>query len=102
MDLASNTPQRWRALVDSQPLPEIEYFHPPQPWIIWRTRLEVRWRPLEADEAVILDAIRSGAGFAEVCGLLDEQLADESQAAMRAVILLKRWLDEGLVSALCV
>lgn len=100
MDLGSNTPQRWRALVDSQALPQAEHFKPRQPWIFWRADLEVHWRPLEADEAAILDAIRQGSGFAHVCGMLDAQLCDESQAALRAVMLLKRWLDEGLISTL--
>jgi len=100
IDLGSNTAQRWRALTDEQPVPDVEFFHPRQPWLIWRASLEVRWRPLEQDEALILDALRGGSGFADICGMLDAQLGDESQAALRAVILLKRWLEESLVSTL--
>jgi hypothetical protein len=100
IDLGGNTAQRWRTLTDQQPLPDAEFFRPRQPWLIWRANLEVRWRPLEQDEALVLDALRSGSGFAEICGMLDEQLGDESQAALRAVVLLKRWLEEGLISAL--
>lgn len=102
IDLGSNTTQRWRALADEQPLPEAEVFRPRQPWLIWRASLEVHWRPLEQDEVLVLDALRNGSGFADICGLLDEQLGDESQAALRAVILLKRWLEENLISALLV
>ena len=100
IDLGSNTAQRWRALADQQPLPEAEFFRPRQPWLIWRANLEVRWRPLEQDEVLVLDALRSGSGFADICGMLDDELGDESQAALRAVILLKRWLEENLISAL--
>ncbi len=100
IDLGCNTAQRWRALADEQPLPDAEVLRPRQPWLIWRASLEVHWRPLERDEALVLDAMRNGSGFATICGVLDDELGDESQAALRAVILLKRWLEEGLVSTL--
>jgi hypothetical protein len=100
IELLSNTPQRWRAVTDGAVVPAVEPFHPPQSWIIWRAGLDVHWRPLEPDEGPVLDAIRFGSGFVHVCGMLDAWLGDESQAAMRAASLLKRWLDEGLVSAL--
>jgi hypothetical protein len=66
-------------------------------WVLWRRDLIVRWRSLAADEAVALDALRSGAPFGEICELLCEHV-DPDGAGMHAASLLKRWLNDGLLS----
>lgn len=68
-------------------------------WLLWRRDFEVFWRKLEPGEAELLALARDGAGFAELCGRLGATLS-ETDAAMRAAGLLKRWLADGLVAAL--
>ena len=66
-------------------------------WMLWRRDLIVRWRSLGVDEAVALDAVRAGAAFGEVCELLCEHV-DPDGAGMHAASLLKRWLNDGLLT----
>jgi len=66
-------------------------------WVLWRSDLVVRWRSLSVDEAVALDAVRTGATFGEVCELLCEHV-DPDSAGMHAASLLKRWLNDGLLA----
>ena len=69
-----------------------------QAWLLWRRDLDIRWRSLEPDEAAALDAAREGATFADVCEHLCEWI-NPDRAAMHAASLLKRWISDGLITA---
>lgn len=101
LDLLYSVPAFWKAIEnDEEPqVPERSEF--PIGWIIWRRGLESFFRSLEVSEAWALDALRSGANFAEICGGLTEWV-DELNAAQHAAELLKRWVTEGLVSRLVI
>jgi hypothetical protein len=65
-------------------------------WLIWRAGLEVRFRPLEADEAWAIDAAMGEADFAALCeGIC--RWVDQEQAAFKAAELIKGWLDSALI-----
>ena len=65
-------------------------------WLIWRVGLEVRFRPLEPEEAWAIDAAKDGADFAALCeGIC--RWVDAEQAAFKAAELIKGWLDSALV-----
>lgn len=67
-------------------------------WLVWRRELTVYFRPLETDEARVLDRARCGACFGEVCAdLLDASDADA--ASLRAASLLRTWQDDQLLIA---
>ena len=67
------------------------------PWLLWRDEaLDIRWRPLGADEAAAIDALCAGGSFGELCELLCQWVEPE-QAAMHAAGLLKRWIFDGLI-----
>lgn len=100
IDLGCNIPEIWRSITDAKTVPDLVHFNSRQPWLIWRSDLMVRWRPVEPDETVVLNAMRGGSNFADVCGILHDELQDNSQAALRAVVLLKRWLKDNLISTL--
>ena len=68
-------------------------------WVLWRPALETRFRSMAADEAAALDAARGGASFPEVCEILASLLGAEA-APMRAVGLLRVWVDQGLLAGL--
>lgn len=71
----------------------------PVDWLLWRRDRKVYWRSLGADEADALTLAQAGEDFSEVCEALCEHV-DEAEAAMRAAVLLKQWLSEGLLSAI--
>ncbi|HYV89704.1 MAG TPA: DNA-binding domain-containing protein [Candidatus Polarisedimenticolia bacterium] len=65
-------------------------------WLIWRAGLEVRFRPLEAEEAWAIDAAAGDADFAALCeGIC--RWVDPEQAAFKAAALIKGWLDSALI-----
>ncbi|MBS0215355.1 MAG: putative DNA-binding domain-containing protein [Proteobacteria bacterium] len=70
----------------------------PSDWLLWRDDFRVHWRLLDADEAALLGMAVDGATFAELCARLALSLPD-SEAALRAIGLLKRWITDGLVIA---
>ncbi|MBI5256697.1 MAG: putative DNA-binding domain-containing protein [Burkholderiales bacterium] len=94
----------WRLLRDHVPGQGDEPTLPaPEPLahrlLVWRQRLETRWRSLPDDEAGALQALQAGAAFATLC----EQAAlagDGPDAAVpRVAGWLATWLDEGLLGA---
>jgi hypothetical protein len=96
LDLEWNVPEVWQSIRDGADLPEPK--REPAAWLVWRRDLIVRWRSLERDEALALDAARAGACFGELCERLAEH-ARSGDAATRAAGLLKRWVSDGLLTA---
>jgi hypothetical protein len=69
----------------------------PMPWLIWRRDLRNYFRSLNTDEAWMLDAIRSGQTFGDICeGLCHWH--NEDDVATRAASLLKLWVEEDLLT----
>ena len=86
-----------RAVDDDRDPPAPEHGDHPVPWIIWRKQLRQFYRSLAADEAWMLDQVQSGKNFAALCeGLC--QWRDESEVALHAAGLLKRWISDGLIT----
>ncbi len=83
----------WTAAIDGDPIPEIGS----QPTIlrVWRDDLRVFHRAIDEVEACALEAVASGASFAQVCEALAELAAEE--AAARAVAVLQRWFADAIV-----
>jgi hypothetical protein len=98
LGVRTNAPVLRRAFNQGQPLPVPTVADEPSPWLIWRKALETYFRALVPDEAWALDAAHRGASFGDICeGLCDWN--DEDRAALRAAGLLRRWLNDGLVTA---
>jgi len=97
LDLQWNVGAIAQAVDDDDALPEAVRTATTTGWVLWRSDLVVRWRSLSVDEAVALDAVRTGATFGEVCELLCEHV-DPDSAGMHAASLLKRWLNDGLLA----
>lgn len=60
---------------------------------VWRRDYRVFYRGLPLDEQQALALAREGNTFAAICDLLARHV-DESAAALRAVTILRTWLDE--------
>jgi hypothetical protein len=71
-----------------------------QPWLVWRQGLNVRYRVMDAAEAIALDALRAGAtlGTAAV-KLVEESGMAASQVPSSLCGWLENWLRLALVTS---
>lgn len=100
LDLGQEVPAFFQALITDGPRPAtLPIDSPPATWLIWRHDLTVNWRKLENEEAGALSAVRQDADFARFCEILSESAPhDEATAPMQAAAMLKRWLNDGLIT----
>ncbi len=97
LDLRWNVPAMCQACEAQNPLPRARPRKQPRPWLLWRDEaLDIRWRPLAADDAAALDGLGQGHSFGELCELLCEWVKPD-HAALHAAGLLKRWIVDGLI-----
>ncbi len=96
LGLASNVPAYWLAVQRGDELPSITTNERAIPWIVWRHELTVFYRALQEDETWAIDAALAGQSFAELCEGLG-QWHSPAEVPLRAVQLLRRWVEEGLV-----
>ncbi|HZP99830.1 MAG TPA: DNA-binding domain-containing protein [Reyranella sp.] len=96
--LAFEAPQAWQRRAEVEPGNlEVAAAAAPVEWVIWRPERTTHFRSLEADDAVLLDALRAGRTFPEMCETLVPQ-AGEEQAAARAAALLRGWVEAGMIA----
>jgi hypothetical protein len=97
LDLRWNVPAICQAYEAQTQAPRARARPQARPWLLWRDEaLDIRWRPLTADEAAAIDAVCAGRSFGELCERLCEWVEPE-QAAMHAAGLLKRWIVDRLI-----
>lgn len=100
LTLEWNIPVAWQVL-DAGEAPELRQADAPATWLLWRADLLTHWRSLGEDEVWALNAVVEGKSFGELCeGLC--QWHDPSGIAMQAAGFLKRWLTDGLLTAVLV
>jgi hypothetical protein len=85
-----------KAVDRGTPLPRARRLRAPRTWLVWRKDLTVYYRPAAVDEARALDAAGRGATFAQICDGLAAHMAP-ARVALRAAVLLRRWLEAGLI-----
>lgn len=91
-----NTVPVWRALKNEQIPPAVVVQAPEVHWLLWRVDWVTQFRSMEVDEYAVLQAVISGATFADLCELLWD--THEDQAPARAAALLQGWVMAQLVS----
>lgn len=97
--LQHNTLTIWHTIDQDQVPPAAQALAEPTELLVWRRELSPHFRSLGAFEARALDLVLAGVGFSAVC----EQLAAAFPGvdlAVEAGALLRRWVDDGLLSAL--
>ena len=99
IELAWNVPAFWRAVTREEDPPFLEQSPESAPWIVWRRELTTYFRSLEPDEAAALDLIADNGNFADMCETLCNWHEAE-EVPVLAMTLLKRWIEEGLISSL--
>jgi len=96
VDLEWNVPQLWKAVTEQTDRPEPAVEPAPVTYLIWRTELQIYFRPLSRAEAAMMAAARAGETFGELCVLLCEHV-DETEAALQAAGFLRGWVESGLL-----
>ena len=97
IDIRGNAPALWNAADRKETLPVPEQSPHPIGWVIWRQELKLYFRSLSVDQAWMLDALRDGRSFADICEGLTEWI-DAQHVALHAAGLLKQWLEDGMIS----
>ena len=95
--LRHNTLAIWQALESDQVPPDASALAEPGELLIWRRGHKPHFRSLQALETAALDALRAGSSFAEMCARLSESF-DGQNMAVDTGTLLRRWVDEELLS----
>lgn len=75
----------------------------PRGVFVWREDERATFQMVEPDEVAVLEALRAGHSYGELCLMMagEDPSPDQGQeAAMRAGAILGRWVREGLVIAL--
>ncbi len=91
VSIASNADDGWAAIEDGSPPPVAA--PGARIVLVWRREITVVHRTLGDDEAHLIDRVRSGVSFAEVCaGLIGPDAVD------RALALVLGWLDAEILA----
>lgn len=97
LSLQHNTLAVWQAL-DKDEVPPPSAAQPqPTELLVWRLGLQPHFRSLDSVEALAIDRLRTGDSFAGTCIALQDTWPD-MDIAPTAGGLLRRWLDDGLVT----
>ena len=96
LELEWNVADLWKAVTQQTERPEPSIATSPASWLLWRSELQIYYRPLAADEALLIGAARAGRTFGELCELLCAHV-EENEAAQRAAGYLRGWTESGLI-----
>ncbi len=92
----------WQTLINDQELPELQNNSVATSWILWRSPdYIIQFYSLSEEEAWALDAIIQGLSFGQLCEGLCQWINAE-EVGMRAASYLKNWIQNGMVSELCI
>ncbi len=97
--LQHNALALWQALDQDQALPPAVAQQQTTDLLVWRRGHQPHFRSLGALEGSALDALQQGQSFAGLCEALAHRYPDVD-TAVQAGTLLRRWVDEELLSAL--
>ena len=96
LDCVWNTAEMWKALTAEPTIPVTAISGEASAWLIWREKLITRFRSLNKDEQLALDALSNETSFEGICDVLSTVI-DEDDVPMRAATLLKGWIGQGLI-----
>ncbi len=93
-------PQIWQAVNTDKQSQEPTALETPIPWVMWRKDLNPNWYSMSADEDWFFIQARRGKNFGELCEGLSQWLDDEEQIAQRAAEIVRRWIDEKMLTCI--
>jgi len=97
LDFNHNVSDVWRALNDDKKPSEFQRYDQGVTHIFWRFELKAYFVPIDLQQAWMLQAIREGKTFGEICEGLLEWIS-EDDVAQFAAQTLHGWISEGLFS----
>lgn len=98
LNLHWNAFEIWQNISDDKEPPEPVCLSLPITWVVWRHDLINHYFPASEDEAWAINGILEGYNFGMLCEGLSQWMDDEN-AVMQAAALLKKWINDGMVSA---
>lgn len=96
LNLAWNTIAIWKAYKERKKCLSSQKLTKPADWIIWRKQREIQFCSLGVEEIYMIEAMRAGKNFSQICEGLCEWI-NEQQVAMQAAMLLKRFVSDNLI-----
>ena len=93
----TNAADIWSALHGEASPPKPKRLPEPQTILVWRQEFMSRFRPLQAEEAMMWTEAAKGVPFGVLCEMV-ATFAGEDGADLRAATYLKTWVDAGLLS----
>jgi hypothetical protein len=93
----TNAAAIWSALKAETEPPKPARLPEPQALLVWRQAFMARFRPLEAEEAMMWNEAVKGVRFGVLCEMV-ATFAGEDEAELRAATYLKGWIDSGLLA----
>ncbi len=102
LDLEWNVNAIRREVEKDEEPPAPEKGEYPVPWLLWRkSDYQTWWRSMDVDEAVAFDTLAEGGNFADISESILEWV-DAENAPLRVAGMLKRWLNDELISELVI
>lgn len=99
LPFAYNAAEIWKALNNQEPLPNFERYSDSMHWMFWRYDNQSYFTSLNQQQYTMLNAIREGKTFAEICEDLCECL-EEEEVIQFAASTLRSWVGDGVFSSL--
>ena len=93
----TNAAAIWSALKDETAPPELTRFPEPQALLVWRQDFMARFRPLDAEEAMMWNEATKGVRFGTLCEMV-AMFGGEDEAELRAATYLRGCIDLGLLA----
>lgn len=93
----TNAADIWLALNEESAPPTPTRLPEPQPVVVWRQEFMARFRPLQAEEAMMWNEAAKGVRFGVLCEMV-ATFAGEEEAELRAATYLKSWIDAGMLA----
>jgi Putative DNA-binding domain len=92
----TNAADIWAALKDERTPPAPARLPEPQAVAVWRQGLMARFRPLDAEEAMMWNEAAKGVPFGGLCEMV-ATFAGEDEAELRAATYLKTWIETDML-----
>ncbi|MBA2653518.1 MAG: putative DNA-binding domain-containing protein [Gammaproteobacteria bacterium] len=97
-----NVPQiAYAMMIEQESLPEAVHNEAKVTWVIWRFELKPFFESVTTEQVWMIEALKQGKTFAEICEGLCQWLPEE-EVAMFAAGSLRNWIEKGLFSELSI
>ena len=101
LTFTTNAAAIWSALKEETAPPKPARLPEPQALLVWRQDFMARFRPMDAEEAMMWNEAAKGVRFGVLCEMV-ATFAGEDEAELRAATYLRGWVDLGLLAGCAV